>query len=312
MPGFFICYRRDDAAGYAGRIYDWLVGAFGPDSVFMDVDACIFPGEDFVRRIEAKISSADVMLVVIGRNWLVAVDKQRHHRLEDPGDHVRREILQAFDDNVRVIPVLVDGVPMPSDDDLPAVLARLSRCNAWTLSPGHFPEQMKQLLDMLEKEKAEAKRRESERQKREAEERRALILAERDAARSATALKPHNYPLWVLLFCAAILMSAFLSVSTVPGYMETVGKLKYAKAAYGKQDYPRAITLAEDVLKSAPTSREAKLTLAKSCFQLGDPHHLRKGLNALQGALPISNLEWLEIEPLLPPAYRALFEQKKE
>ena len=34
----FISYRRDDTAGYAGRIHDRLEREFGADLLFMDVD----------------------------------------------------------------------------------------------------------------------------------------------------------------------------------------------------------------------------------------------------------------------------------
>jgi hypothetical protein len=33
----FICYRRDDARGASGRLYDWLRVAFGRERVFRDV-----------------------------------------------------------------------------------------------------------------------------------------------------------------------------------------------------------------------------------------------------------------------------------
>ena len=36
--GVFISYRREDSAGFAGRIYDRLRANLGPDSVFIDVD----------------------------------------------------------------------------------------------------------------------------------------------------------------------------------------------------------------------------------------------------------------------------------
>ena len=38
-PRVFVSYRRDDAAAYAGRLYDALSARFGADNVFMDVDA---------------------------------------------------------------------------------------------------------------------------------------------------------------------------------------------------------------------------------------------------------------------------------
>jgi hypothetical protein len=38
MPGVFISYRREDAGGAAGRLYDRLCAHFGSDRVFRDVD----------------------------------------------------------------------------------------------------------------------------------------------------------------------------------------------------------------------------------------------------------------------------------
>ena len=42
----FINYRREDVKNSAARIRDRLVGAFGPDAVFMDVDN-LAPGQRF-------------------------------------------------------------------------------------------------------------------------------------------------------------------------------------------------------------------------------------------------------------------------
>lgn len=32
----FINYRREDSSGYAGRLYEWLGGRFGPERVRFD------------------------------------------------------------------------------------------------------------------------------------------------------------------------------------------------------------------------------------------------------------------------------------
>ena len=89
MAGIFISYRRDDAAGHAGRIYDQLSEDFGDAQVFMDVDA-IDPGVDFMSRIESAVASADVFLAIVGRNWVTATDARGRRRLDDPNDYVRR------------------------------------------------------------------------------------------------------------------------------------------------------------------------------------------------------------------------------
>ena len=66
MPGIFISYRRDDSAGYAGRLLDHLSGHFGHERVFMDVDD-IEAGTDFVEAIEQAVGSCDVLIALIGR-----------------------------------------------------------------------------------------------------------------------------------------------------------------------------------------------------------------------------------------------------
>jgi len=72
-PQIFITYRREDSAGYAGRLHDALRERIGRDRVFMDI-VDIGPGVDFVEAIERAVASATVVFVVIGRQWLGVVD----------------------------------------------------------------------------------------------------------------------------------------------------------------------------------------------------------------------------------------------
>ena len=59
-PGsIFICYRREDSGDVTGRIYDRLVDHFGPESVFMDVEA-IRLGYDFRSEIDQTIKVCSV------------------------------------------------------------------------------------------------------------------------------------------------------------------------------------------------------------------------------------------------------------
>ena len=53
----FISYRRDDAAGYAGRLEESLERRLGRGSVFRDV-LDLAPGEDFVDAIRARLAGA--------------------------------------------------------------------------------------------------------------------------------------------------------------------------------------------------------------------------------------------------------------
>ena len=94
MKGIFISYRREDSAGYAGRLYDRLAGHFGADRVFMDVEG-IEPGVDFVDAIESAVASCEVLIVIIGNEWLAA-DAAGKRRLDDPKDFVRIETAAAL------------------------------------------------------------------------------------------------------------------------------------------------------------------------------------------------------------------------
>ena len=104
----FISYRREESRWSARSLHDRLSVSFGPKQIFMDIDA-IAPGEDFVRAIETTVAKCDVLIAVIGNNWLTSKDDRGGRRLDSPEDFVRMEIATALKREIRVIPVLVDG-----------------------------------------------------------------------------------------------------------------------------------------------------------------------------------------------------------
>src|SRR5512143_3857308 len=115
----FINYRRDDSAGYALNLYGYLSNHFGEDNIFMDINK-IEPGDDFRRALANEVSTCDVVLVMIGRQWLNIKDVRGQRRLDNPGDWVRVEIASALaNPRIRVIPVLVQGANVPGTDELP-------------------------------------------------------------------------------------------------------------------------------------------------------------------------------------------------
>lgn len=146
----FLSYRREDAADAAGRLYDSLVARFGAGSVFLDIDT-IDPGADFTEAVDGALASCDVLLALIGRQWLTAADAQGRPRLEDPGDLVRVEIQTALASGVRVIPVLVQGVTMPTPDQLPDGLRELAHRNAVEMTAARWSYDVDQLAGALQK-----------------------------------------------------------------------------------------------------------------------------------------------------------------
>jgi hypothetical protein len=146
----FISYRREQAGGLAGRLYDRLADKFGEAQVFMDVDS-IEPGVDFAEVIERAVASCDVLLAVIGPGWLAAKDDAGQRRLDDPDDLVRLEVEAALARNVRVIPVLVEGAPMPRRQNLPESLSALARRNAFILRNETFRADAPRLVELLDR-----------------------------------------------------------------------------------------------------------------------------------------------------------------
>ena len=170
----FINYRRGDDPGFAQALFGRLEQAFAADQLFMDIDD-IAPGLDFVDVMNQQVSKCDVLISVIGRGWLAAMDETGGRRLDDPQDFVRLEIESALAQKKRVIPVLVNDAKMPKLTELPESLRPFARCNAVKLSHERFRADVAALIQALEGVLAEAdaaRRAEEEKARREAKARR--------------------------------------------------------------------------------------------------------------------------------------------
>jgi hypothetical protein len=150
-PGrIFISYRRQETAYSAGWLYERLAAHFGRGQLFKDIDS-IVPGDDFAEVIANAVGSCDVLLALIGDQWLSIADEDGRSRLANPDDFVRLEIEAALERNVRVIPILVEGARLPRSDELPASLAELVRRQALELSPSRFEFDIGKLLRVLDR-----------------------------------------------------------------------------------------------------------------------------------------------------------------
>lgn len=148
--GVFISYRREDAAGHVGRLYDALVAHLGRGAVFMDIDH-IEPGQDFTDVLHRAVSACQVVLVVIGPRWLAAEDANGHRRLDDPSDFVRLEVAEALQRSTRVIPVLVHGARMPDASALPEPLKPLALRQALELRDQGWREGIANLMAAIDR-----------------------------------------------------------------------------------------------------------------------------------------------------------------
>jgi tetratricopeptide (TPR) repeat protein len=132
LGSIFISYRRDDTADVAGRIYDRLADHFGEASVFKDVDS-IPLGADFRKVLSESVGRCAILVALIGREWLTITDASGRRRLDNPHDFVRIEIEAALQRDIPIIPLLVNGASMPSEETLPPSLQDLAYRNAAAL-----------------------------------------------------------------------------------------------------------------------------------------------------------------------------------
>jgi peptide/nickel transport system substrate-binding protein len=188
-------YRREETDFPAGWLYDRLAARFGREQIFKDVDS-IELGDNFAEVITDAVASCDVLLVLIGKQWITVTNDVGGRRLDDPNDFVRLEIEAALERKVRVIPILVGDAKMPGTQQLPATLASLALRQALELSPNRFDSDTGRLLRVLEKtleedqarREAEAKaQQEAEAQARREAEAKAQQEAEAQARREAEA-----------------------------------------------------------------------------------------------------------------------------
>lgn len=149
MSKVFISYRREDSIAYAGRLHDHLAAHFGADAVFMDIGQ-IEAGDDFAKVLAEKIAASDVVVALIGPQWLNARNDQGR-RLEQADDFVRYELAAALAQGKRLIPVLVGGARMPESKDLPVVIAALARRQAHELDDKRFQFDLDALIRQIER-----------------------------------------------------------------------------------------------------------------------------------------------------------------
>ena len=148
MGGIFISYRRGDSEGQARALSLELANYVGKNSVFMDVDS-IALGRDFRESLHESLESCDVVLALIGPDWLDIKDPGGRRRLDDPADFVRQEIATALKRNIPVTPLLVQGASMPAQDRLPDDLKDLAFRNGFELSHTRWHSDISELAERL-------------------------------------------------------------------------------------------------------------------------------------------------------------------
>jgi TIR domain len=128
----------------AALLYERLVERFGEGGVFLEIET-MHAGATWTAPIERALRDAGAMLVVIGPGWLGELEQH---------DYVRAEVAAALGRDVRVIPVLVHGASMPSPQELPVELGRLTRREAFEVADSSLDYDVQRLVDLLARDLA--------------------------------------------------------------------------------------------------------------------------------------------------------------
>lgn len=148
MAMIFINYRRQDSQGTTFALREKLLKYFDDKEVFMDIEG-LDAGEDFVDGLARTVSLADVMIVMIGRQWLDIRDSEGNKRLFKDDDFVRIEIASAISQGKKILPVLLDGTLMPDAADLPDDMKDLARRNAMELRLSRIDDDTRAIAEAL-------------------------------------------------------------------------------------------------------------------------------------------------------------------
>src|SRR6516225_7893236 len=102
MPALFISYRRSDSPDTVKLIHERLKQRLPRWEIFYDHEN-IPLGQQFPERLRAKLTSATVVLVIIGPRWLEILQERKNAAV----DRVRTEVRLALEAGRSVVPILV-------------------------------------------------------------------------------------------------------------------------------------------------------------------------------------------------------------
>ena len=145
MSAIVIIHRPDDSGYEAGQLAEALRARFpGTEVTLTSGD-----GEAGLPVAGPGAPPPPVYLVVIGERWLTAVNPDGRRWLDAPEDPLRRQLAGILRPYLWVVPVLVQGVSVPAEEELPGELQRLTWRNRLTLGDTSWGQDLQRLCEAL-------------------------------------------------------------------------------------------------------------------------------------------------------------------
>lgn len=142
MPRIFLSYQNDQNELIIGRIKHRLIEAFGYQQVF---DTVPMTKANYDASLAEALSKVDFVVAVISPDWREEVMNNEDHPMY-------QELLVALrKDNIKVLPVLVNGATMPEATEYPLPLRKLHYRHPYPMHPGtQFMHDMDRLMRRLQ------------------------------------------------------------------------------------------------------------------------------------------------------------------
>lgn len=144
MGGIFINYRcSDERTWFVRALRKRLADHFGEGQAFLD-EHSIDVGRDYRHDLAQRLIDSEVVIAVIHREW---VTELRPHGK----DWVIKELELALEHEKEIIPLLLDGVQAPEDEDLPPMIREVAYRQAHKIRDESWEHDIEELVEKLER-----------------------------------------------------------------------------------------------------------------------------------------------------------------
>ncbi len=151
----FISYRRDTDGARATLVAKSIEGAVTAGGVlsreqgielrtYLDVQDRL--GVSWPERIKDELAASNIVVAIIGPEWLSAKDQYERRRIDQDDDWVRCELESALRGDGILVPILFDGAVMPPAAALPATIADLGDRQGLSVRTSNFDSDIQPLL----------------------------------------------------------------------------------------------------------------------------------------------------------------------
>lgn len=148
MNRIFISYRSSDGKKEADRLCADLSRLYGPDQVFFDKQD-LKGGASWRGAIEEALGTRPVVLLLMTPDLFGVQHSDGGRRVDREDDPIRGELIAAQANGAVIVPLLTEGMLMPSAVSLPVPLRFITEAHALKLRTEDWVTDMDKLVTDL-------------------------------------------------------------------------------------------------------------------------------------------------------------------